>query len=65
MKKTLCVDFDGVIHEYTSPWINAHTISDKPVRGALEWLISVADEFEVCIYSSEPPGDCRFQPAEG
>ena len=30
------LDFDGVIHAYTSPWTNAETISDGPVPGALD-----------------------------
>ena len=29
------VDFDGVIHEYKTPWVNAWTIPDLPVKGAL------------------------------
>lgn len=34
----ICVDFDGVIHSYTSPWIAPHVIPDPPVAGAIEWL---------------------------
>ena len=48
----LCVDFDGVIHSYTSPWIDEATISDPPVPGALEWLMKVSRLFSVVIYSS-------------
>jgi hypothetical protein len=51
-KPILCIDFDGVIHSYISPWTNAETISDSPVPGAIEWLESLLDDFEVCIYSS-------------
>jgi hypothetical protein len=51
-KPTLCVDFDGVIHAYTSPWTNAETISDGPVPGALRWLWKATEWFEVVIYSS-------------
>ncbi len=29
---TVAVDFDGVLHAYISPWVNAHTIPDPPVR---------------------------------
>ena len=56
-KPILCIDFDGVIHSYTSPWTNAETISDPPVPGAIEWLESLLDNFEVCIYSSRSKTD--------
>jgi hypothetical protein len=52
MKPILCVDFDGVIHSYTSPWVDETTIPDPPVPGALQWLMEAAKVFEVMIYSS-------------
>lgn len=51
-KPILCVDFDGVIHAYTSPWTNESTISDGPVPGALRWLWKATEWFDVKIYSS-------------
>ena len=48
----LCVDFDGVIHSYTSGWKGAAVIPDPPVPGALEWLYDATKYFEVVIYSS-------------
>jgi hypothetical protein len=51
-KPILCVDFDGVIHLYDSPWINEHTIPDGPVPGALRWLWKATEWFTVMIYSS-------------
>jgi len=35
-KKTVSVDFDGVLHAYTSKWTRADQIHDGPVPGALE-----------------------------
>lgn len=35
---TIAVDFDGVIHSYTSGWKGAHIIPDPPVEGAIEFL---------------------------
>ena len=60
-QRILCIDFDGVIHFYSSPWAGADMILDGPVDGAIDWLTRlVADEdFMVCIYSSrskEPNG---------
>lgn len=51
-KPILCVDFDGVIHAYTSPWTDAVTISDGPVPGALRWLWKATEWFQVMVYSS-------------
>ena len=34
----LCVDFDGVIHSYTSGWEGIDMIPDPPVEGAIKWL---------------------------
>jgi len=52
-KKTICVDFDGVIHSYSTPWTNHWTISDGPVPGALEWLVAcITAGLKVQIYSN-------------
>jgi hypothetical protein len=40
MNPIICVDFDGVIHSYTSGWQGADVISDEPVDGAIDWLLS-------------------------
>lgn len=54
MKKLIiCVDFDGVIHGYTSGWQGAHRISDAPVPGAIDALLGYLEAgFEVAIFSS-------------
>ena len=51
-KPILCVDFDGVVHSYTSGWKGASIIPDMPVPGALDWLYKVSKLFTVVIYSS-------------
>jgi hypothetical protein len=51
-KPILCIDFDGVVHSYTSGWHGATIIPDPPVPGALEWLQGAQELFDVCIYSS-------------
>jgi hypothetical protein len=58
-KPILLVDFDGVIHSYTSGWHGAGTVSDLPVPGAMRFLLEAINYFDVCIYSSrsrEPEG---------
>ena len=51
-KPILCVDFDGVIHSYSSGWKGANVVSDPPVDGAISFLLAAIEQFDVCIYSS-------------
>lgn len=51
-RKTICLDFDGVMHSYSSGWKGARNIPDPPVPGALEWLCKALARFDVAIYSS-------------
>jgi hypothetical protein len=51
-KPILCLDFDGVIHSYTSGWKGAATVSDPPVLGAFEFIEQALDHFDVQIFSS-------------
>jgi len=51
-KPILCLDFDGVIHSYTSPWTKADEIHDGPVPGAIEFILEATKHFEVHVYSS-------------
>jgi hypothetical protein len=50
----ICVDFDGVIHSYTSGWKGAVVIPDPPVEGAFAWLkeMTARGDFRINIYSS-------------
>jgi len=52
MRPILCVDFDGVIHSYTSGWQGANVVSDLPVPGAIEFLREAVKHFQVAIFSS-------------
>jgi hypothetical protein len=49
---TIAVDFDGVIHSYINPWVNPHTIPDLPVVGAIDWLSSISQKFDVVIFTT-------------
>lgn len=51
-KPILCLDFDGVIHSYTSGWKGADVIPDPPVPGALHFIVAAMEHFTVAIYSS-------------
>lgn len=50
--KTVAVDFDGVIHSYTSGWTGPRP-TDPPVEGAREFIDALHNAgFNVVIYSS-------------
>lgn len=48
----IAVDFDGVLHLYSSPWAGHETIPDPPVEGAIEWLNVVTARFPVVIFTT-------------
>ena len=50
-RRRLCIDFDGVLHSYTSPWAGATVIPDPPVPGAIEFLAAAAERFNLSIFS--------------
>lgn len=63
-KPILCLDFDGVIHSYTTGWKGADVIPDPPVSGAFEFMRFALEHFEVYIYSSrsdQPGGIAAMQ----
>lgn len=51
-KPILALDFDGVIHSYTSGWKGADVIPDPPVEGVFDFLYEAIKVFDVQIYSS-------------
>jgi hypothetical protein len=51
-KPILCLDFDGVIHSYTSGWKGADVIPDPPVDGAIAFMLGAMNHFDVVIFSS-------------
>ena len=51
-KPILVLDFDGVLHSYTSGWKGAGVIPDPPVDGAKEFCEQALDHFRVFIVSS-------------
>lgn len=51
-KPILCLDFDGVIHSYTSGWKGPRNIPDPPVPEALPFIANAMQHFDVQIFSS-------------
>lgn len=63
-KPLLCVDFDGVIHSYTSGWEAPDIIRDLPVPGAMMFLAEAVQVFNVAIFSArtrQPGGLAAMQ----
>jgi hypothetical protein len=48
----LCLDFDGVGHEYPTGWQGATVIDGQPVDGFIPFLREAVKHFTVVIYSS-------------
>ena len=64
IKPILCLDFDGVLHAYTSGWQGPAVISDPPVPGAIAFLREADQHFAVAVYSSrshQPGGQAAMQ----
>ena len=52
-KPILCLDFDGVLHSYSSGWKGARNIPDQPVEGAIRFILeALGAGFDVVIHSS-------------
>lgn len=52
-KPTISVDFDGVLHAYTSGWKGVGVVADGPVPFAIDWLLDcLAAGVHPAIYSS-------------
>ncbi len=50
MKKTVCVDLDGVLAHYDG-WKGVDHIGD-PIKGALEFLVELRKEYIVSIFTT-------------
>ncbi len=51
-KKTIIMDFDGVIHSYASGWKGATAIPDPPVPGIKESIENMCKEYKVVVVST-------------
>lgn len=51
-KPILVLDFDGVLHSYTSGWRGEANIPDPIVPGAIEFMLEAAEHFALAVVSS-------------
>src|SRR6185369_8998400 len=54
-RKTVAVDFDGVIHSYENGWQDG-SIYGTPTPGALEALRKLMEDYNVFIFTSRHTG---------
>jgi hypothetical protein len=52
MKQTIIIDFDGVLHSYTSGWQGAHIVGDLPTPGAKGAMRALREKYKVVVVSS-------------
>jgi len=52
MAKTVVLDFDGVIHSYTSKWKGVDVIPDPPVEGIKEAIEDIRKHYKVVVVST-------------
>lgn len=53
-KKTIAIDFDGVIHKYSRGWADG-SIYDEPFEGVFEAIRELMKEHTVFIFSTRSP----------
>lgn len=50
-KPTITLDFDGVLHSYTTPWTAADVVPDRAIEGSIEWLLKAIKKVNIAIFS--------------
>ena len=65
----IAIDFDNVVHSYTSPWSHAADIADPPLRGAIAWLERLTSEgarvfLHTCRFTQDHPQAAGFLAAD-
>jgi hypothetical protein len=58
LRRTVCLDFDGVLHSYKSGWCGAEVIPDPPIHGTREAVERLRQLYRVAVYSAR----CRTEP---
>ncbi len=56
-RRTICLDFDGVLHSYRSGWCGAEVIPDPPLHGSREAIARLRKTFRVVVHSARCVSD--------
>ena len=51
-QRTICLDFDGVLHSYRSRWCGSEVIPDLPIHGTREAIARLRQQYRVVIHSA-------------
>ncbi|MEZ6134279.1 MAG: hypothetical protein R3C53_05140 [Pirellulaceae bacterium] len=51
-RRTICLDFDGVVHSYRSGWCGEGSIPDPPIHGTERAIERLRKEYRVVIHSA-------------
>jgi hypothetical protein len=52
LRRTVCLDFDGVLHSYRSGWCGATVIPDPPIHGTREAVARLRERYCVVVHST-------------
>lgn len=52
LRRTICLDFDGVLHSYRSGWRGEEIIPDPPIHGTKEAVARLRLQYRVVVYSA-------------
>jgi hypothetical protein len=52
LRRTICLDFDGVLHSYRSGWRGEEVIPDPPIHGTKEAVAKLRQQYRVVVYSA-------------
>ncbi len=56
-RRTICLDFDGVLHSYRSGWCGSEVIPDPPIHGTREAVARLRQQYRVVVHSAR----CRTE----
>lgn len=52
IRRTICLDFDGVLHSYRSGWCGAEIIPDPPIHGTREAVERLRELYRIVVFSA-------------
>jgi hypothetical protein len=60
-RRTICLDFDGVIHSYRSGWCGAEVIPDPPIHGTQQAIARLRKRYRVVIHSARCATEAGYE----
>ncbi|MEQ8789698.1 MAG: hypothetical protein RIC55_25615 [Pirellulaceae bacterium] len=60
-RRTICLDFDGVIHSYRSGWCGSEVIPDPPIHGVQQAIARLRQRYRVVVHSARCATDAGHE----